>query len=51
MGSRNNSKAELDELNQLLQDANTYDISFSDVTRDGDLDPQIIQSDLFSVRL
>ena len=37
MGSYNNSKAELDELNQLLQDANTYDISFSDVTRDGDL--------------
>lgn len=37
MESYNNSKAELDELNQLLQDANTYDISFSDVTRDGDL--------------
>ena len=37
MGSYNNSKAELDELNQLLQDANTYDISFSDVTRGGDL--------------
>ena len=37
MGSYNNSKAELEELNQLLQDANTYDISFSDVTRDGDL--------------
>lgn len=37
MGSYNNSKAELDELNQILQDANTYDISFSDVTRDGDL--------------
>lgn len=37
MGSYNNSKAELDELNQLLQDANTYDISFSDVTRDGEL--------------
>ena len=34
MGSYNNSKAELDELNQLLQDAKTY---FSDVTRDGDL--------------
>lgn len=37
MGSYNNSKAELDELNQILQDANTYDISFSDVTRDGNL--------------
>lgn len=37
MGSYNNSKAELDELNQILQDATTYDISFSDVTRDGDL--------------
>lgn len=37
MGSYNNSKAELDELNQILKDANTYDISFSDVTRDGDL--------------
>ena len=37
MGSYNNSKAELEELNQILQDANTYDISFSDVTREGDL--------------
>ena len=37
MGSYNNSKAELDELNQILQEANTYDISFSDVTRDGNL--------------
>ena len=46
MGSYNNSKAELDELNQLLQDANTYDISFSDNGRR--CDPQIIQPDLFS---
>ena len=37
MGNYNNSKPELDELNQLLQDSNTYDISFSDVTLDGDL--------------
>lgn len=37
MGSYNNSKAELDELNQILLDADTYDISFSDVTRDGNL--------------
>lgn len=37
MGSYNNAKAELDELNQVLQDADTYDISFSNVTRDGDL--------------
>lgn len=37
MGSYNNSKAELDELNQILQEANTYNISFSDVTRAGDL--------------
>ena len=47
MGSYNNSKAELDELNQLLQDANTYDISFSDTGRRPD--PQIIQPDFFSV--
>lgn len=33
----NEAKSQQDELNQLLQDANTYDISFSDVTRDGDL--------------
>lgn len=37
MGSYNNSKAELDELNRLLKAADTYDISFSNVTRDGDL--------------
>ena len=37
MGSYNNSKAELDELNHLLKAADTYDISFSNVTRDGDL--------------
>ena len=37
MGSYNNSKAELDELNQILQDADSYDIRFSDVTRDGNL--------------
>ena len=37
MGSYNNAKAELDELNQLLRDADTYDVSFSNVTRDGDL--------------
>ena len=37
MGSYNHSKAELDELNQLLQDADSYDISFSNVTRNGDL--------------
>ena len=37
MGSYNNAKAELDELNQVLQDADTYDVSFSNVTRDGDL--------------
>ena len=37
MGSYNNAKAELEELNQVLQDADTYDISFSNVTRDGDL--------------
>ena len=37
MGSYNNAKAELEELNQVLQDANTYDISFSNVTRSGDL--------------
>lgn len=37
MGSYNNAKAELEELNQVLQDADSYDISFSNVTRDGDL--------------
>ena len=37
MGSYNNAKAELEELNQVLQEADTYDISFSNVTRDGDL--------------
>ncbi len=37
MGSYNNAQAELDELNQLLRDADTYDVSFSNVTRDGDL--------------
>lgn len=37
MGSYNNSKAELDELNQVLQEANTYNISFSNVSKDGDL--------------
>lgn len=37
MGSYNNVKAELEELNQVLQEADTYDISFSDVTREGDL--------------
>lgn len=37
MGSYNNAKAELDELNQVLQDTDAYDVSFSNVTRDGDL--------------
>lgn len=37
MGSYNNSKAELEELNQILKAASTYDISFEDVTRDGNL--------------
>lgn len=37
MGSYNNSAAELNELNQLLQDTTGYDISFDSVTRDGDL--------------
>ena len=37
MGSYNNAKAELEELNQVLQDADSYDISFSNVTRDGDM--------------
>ena len=37
MGSYNNSEAELNELNQLLQDTTSYDISFDSVTREGDL--------------
>lgn len=37
MGSYNNAKAELNELNQILADAISYDISFEDVTRDGNL--------------
>lgn len=37
MGSYNNSKAELDELNQLLKAAQSYNISFSNVSREGDL--------------
>ena len=37
MGSYINVKAELEELNQVLQEADTYDISFNDVTREGDL--------------
>ena len=37
MGSYNNSKAELDELNDILKETKAYDINFNDVTRDGDL--------------
>lgn len=37
MGSYNNAKAELNELNQILADAISYDISFEDVTREGNL--------------
>ena len=37
MGSYNNSKAELDELNTILKDAQSYDISFNDVTKEDDL--------------
>ena len=46
MGSYNNSKAELDELNQLLQDAIRYQLQRCDKGRRPD--PQIIQPDLFS---
>lgn len=37
MGSYNNSKAELDELNELLKNTESYDISFDAVTRSGNL--------------
>ena len=37
MGSYNNSKAELDELNTILKAAQSYDISFNDVTREDNL--------------
>lgn len=37
MGSYNNANAELDELNQILQDAKSYDISFTDISREGNL--------------
>lgn len=37
MGSYNNAKAELNELNQILAKAISYDISFEDVTREGNL--------------
>ena len=36
MGSYNNSKAEVKMLNDILEKANTYAITFTDVTRDGD---------------
>ena len=36
MGSYNNSKAELSLLNHVLESANDYAVSFTDVTRDGD---------------
>ena len=36
MGSYNNSKAELDFLNELLDETDEYTVSFTGVTRDGD---------------
>ena len=36
MGSYNNSKAELDFLNELLAETEEYNVSFTGVTRDGD---------------
>ena len=36
MGSYNNSKAELDFLNELLDETNEYTVTFTGVTRDGD---------------
>ncbi|MGN0169643.1 MAG: hypothetical protein ACI39H_02650 [Lachnospiraceae bacterium] len=36
MGSYNNSKAEMKMLNDILEAADQYSISFTDVTRDGD---------------
>ena len=36
MGSYNNSKAELDFLNELLDETDEYTVTFTDVTRDGD---------------
>lgn len=37
IASYNNSKAEIDLLNDILEDTQQYSISFSDVTRNGDL--------------
>ena len=36
MGSYNNSKAEIESLNEILKDAMQYSISFANVTRSGD---------------